>query len=165
MFVTATPLAEISEAARLPMTKRIIAGILGTLGAFGSLVAVGYAFELSKDFGTPGVSFWPNVLGEILMCSMALAGMWVGLRFLRFATSGVSHESESWVRPLLLGIGSFFPGFVFSFPIIALWVVHTWPRDNGKLDLALEVSACIGVATSVICTIVLSRKRVPRHIP
>jgi hypothetical protein len=124
---------------------------------------VGYAFEISKDFGTPGVSFWPNVLGEIFFCSMALAGLWIGLRFLRLAESGVSQPGDNWVKPLLLGIGSFFPGFVFSFPINALWILHTWPRDNGKLDLAFAVSACVGVATAVICTIVLSRKRALRH--
>jgi hypothetical protein len=145
------------------MIKRIIAGILGTLGAFGSLLAVGYAFELSKDFGTPGVSFWPPAIGEILICAMALTGMWIGLRFLRFAASGVSQQSDNWVKPLLLGMGSFFPAFVFSFPINVLWIMQTWPRDNGKLDLAFEISACVGIATSVICTMVLSRKRVLGH--
>jgi hypothetical protein len=70
------------------MAKRIIAGILGTLAVFASLLPLGYAFEILKDFGNPDVSFWPNVLGELLMCSIALAGLCMGIRFLRFASSG-----------------------------------------------------------------------------
>ena len=70
------------------MTKRIIAGILGTLAAFASVLPLGYAFEILKGFGNADVSFWPNVLSELLMCSIALAGLWMGIRFLRFASSG-----------------------------------------------------------------------------
>jgi hypothetical protein len=145
------------------MAKRIVAGILGSLAVLGSLLPLGYAFEILKDFGAPEVSFWPNVMGELLFCSIALVGLWTGLRFLRFAVSGPSQQSDTWVKPLLLGIGSFLPGFVFSLPINILWMSHTWPGDDGKLDLAFGVSACVGVATSIICTILLFRKRVLRY--
>lgn len=145
------------------MAKRTIAAILGSLVLVGSLLPLGYAFEILKDFGAPEVSFWPNVVGELLFCSLAFAGLWTGLRFIRFAIFGPGQPSDSWVKPLLLGIGSFLPGFVFSLPINILWMTHAWPGDDGKLNLAFEVSVCVGVATSAICTILLFRKRVLRH--
>jgi hypothetical protein len=133
--------------------------MLGSLAVFGFFFKQNSAYEILKDFGNPEVSFWPNVGGELLFCLIALAGFWTGLRFLRFAASGESQQSDSWAKPLLLGIGSFLPGFVFSIPVTILWVSHRWPRDDGKLDLAFEVSACVGVAASTICTIFLFRKR------
>jgi len=144
------------------MAKRITAGILGSLAVIGSLLPMGFAFEILKDVGNPEVSFLTNFGGELLCCLIALAGFWTGLRFLRFAVSGPGQPSESWVEPLLLGIGSFLPGFAFSFPINALWISRTWP-GNDKIELVIGVSACVGVATSVICTAVLFRKRLLRH--
>lgn len=146
------------------MARRIIAGILGTLAVFASLLPLGYAFEIFKDFKNPDVSFWPNVLGVLFMCSIALAGLWVGMRFVRFASSGRSQQSNSWMKPVLLGIGFFFPGFVFSLPITMLWASRTWPGDEGKIDLALQVSVLVGAAAATICTILLIRKRILRHM-
>jgi|ERR1700730_6240057 hypothetical protein len=145
------------------MAKRIIAGILGTLAVFASLLPLGYAFLILKDFKNPDVSFWPNVLGELFTCAIALAGLWIGIRFLRFAWSGRSKQGDSLAKPLLLGIGFFFPAFIFSFPITILWVSRSWPGDNGKIDLALEVSAFVGAAAATICTILLIKKRALRN--
>jgi hypothetical protein len=140
------------------MAKRVVLGILGTIAAFGSLLPLGYAFEIFKDFQNPDIAFWPNVLGTLLMCSIALAGMWTGIRFLRFALSGQSEQSNSLAKPILLGIGCFFPGFVFSFPIRIIWASR-WPGDDGNSDLPFEISGCVGVAAAVICTVLLLRKR------
>jgi hypothetical protein len=145
------------------MAKRIIAGILGTLAVFASLLPSGYAFEIFKDFKNPDVSFWSNVLGVLFMCSIALVGLWVGIRFLRFASSGRSQQSNSWMEPVLLGIGFFFPGFVLSLPLTVLWARLTWPGNDGKIDLALQVSVFVGAAAATICTILLIRKRILRH--
>jgi uncharacterized membrane protein len=145
------------------MSKRIVASIFGTIAVLASVLPLGYAFEISKDFGNPNVPFWSNVLGEFFMCSIALTGMWVGLRLLRFASTGQSEQSNSWVKPVLLGIGCFFPGLVFSLPLTMLWAIHTWPGDDGKIDLALEASLCIGVAAAITCTILLFRKRRITH--
>jgi hypothetical protein len=145
------------------MAKRLIAGIVGTVAVFASVVSVGYALELLKDFQNPDVSFWLNVLGEFFMCSIALAGSWIGIRFLRFASSGRSQQSNSWVKPILLGVGLFFPGSVFSLPITILWVSRTWPGDDGKTNLAFEVSVCIGVAVAIVGTMMLLRKRVRKN--
>ena len=75
-------------------------------------------------------------------------------------------------EPILLGIGCFFPGFIFSLPITALWVDRVWPDDR-NIDLPFEMSGCVGVAAAVVGTVLLLRKRaralqncdagVPRH--
>jgi hypothetical protein len=140
------------------MAKRVVLGILGTIAALGSLLPLGYAFEIFKDFGNPQIAFWPNVLGTLLMCSIALAGMWTGTRFLRFALSGQSKQSNSLAKPILLGIGCFFPAFVFSLPISITWASR-WLGVDGKSDLPFEMSGCVGVAAAVVCTILLLRKR------
>jgi len=141
------------------MAKRIVLGIFGATAAFGSFLPLGYAFEIFKDFNNPDTSFWPNVLGVVLMCSIALPGFWLGMRFLGFALTGRSEQTNSVAKPILLGIGSFFPGFVFSLPITILWVSRKWPGDNGKIGLAFKASASVGVAAAIICTVLLLRKR------
>ena len=147
-------------ASRLPMAKRILAGILGSVAVLGSLLPLGFAFEISKDFfNNPATNLWTNVAGGFLMSSIALYGFWLGARLLRFAASGVSRRTDGWMKPLLLGAGSFFPGFVFSVPICMMWIHRTWPHDDGKVDLAFEGSACAGAVTAIICTILLYRKR------
>jgi len=108
------------------MAKRVVLGILGTIVAFGSVLPLGYAFEIFEDFGNPHIAFWPNVVGTLLMCSIALPGMWTGIRCLGFASSGESKHSNSLAEPILLGIGCFFPGFIFSLPISILWVSRIW---------------------------------------
>jgi hypothetical protein len=140
------------------MAKRVVLGILGTIAAFGSLLPLGAAFEIFKDFGNPHIAFWPNVLGTLLMCSIALAGMWTGIRFLKFALSGQREQSNGLAKPILLGIGCFFPGFVFSLPI-SIICASRWLGDDGNSDLSFEISACVGVAAAVICTLLLLRKR------
>lgn len=141
------------------MAKRIISGILGAIALFGSLLPLGYAFEIFKDFENPAVPFWSNVLGTLVMGAIAVTGLSIGIYFLRFASSGHESRNNSWIKPVLLGVGSFFPGFVFSLPLTIVWVERKWPGDDTKLDLTFEASACIGVAVAIICTIVLLRKR------
>jgi hypothetical protein len=118
------------------MAKRIVSGILGAIAAFGSLLPLLYAFEIFKDFGNPDISFWPSVLGALLMCSIAIAGLWIGIRFLRFALSGESKPDNSLAKPILLGIGFFFPGFLFSLPVTLLWADRSWllcSRQSGHV--------------------------------
>jgi hypothetical protein len=145
------------------MAKRITAGILGTIAAVTSLLPLEFAFEILKDFKNPDVAFWSNVLGELFMCSLAVGGLSIGIHFLRFAASGRTRQTDSWVQPTLLGIGFFFPAFVLSLPLTILLLTRTWPGDNGKVDLALEVSLCVGVVAAVICTVLLLRKRAAAH--
>lgn len=146
------------------MAKRIISGILSAIVLFGSLLPLGAAFEIFKDFKNPDVPFWPNVLGTFVMGAIAVAGLSIGICFLRFASSGHESPNHSWAKPVLLGVGSFFPGFVFSLPLTIVWTERDWPGDDAKLDLTFGVSACIGIAVAIVCTIVLLRKRVLSRI-
>jgi len=145
------------------MPNRIIAGILGTLAVVASALPLGWAFEILKDFKNPDVPFWSNVLGEFFMCSIALVGLWIGIHFLQFSSSGQNQQSKSWIRPVLLGIGLFFPAFVFSLPITIFWANRTWPGDGRKIALALELSVFVGLAAATVGTILLIRKWVLRH--
>jgi hypothetical protein len=145
------------------MAKRIIAGILGVLAAFGSLLPLGYAYGIFRDFGNPEIPFWPNVVGVFFMGSIAVVALWIGVRFLQFASTGQSRQNNTWARPVLLGIGLFFPGFVFSFLIATLCVSRTRPDADGGIELAFVISVCVGVATTIISTVLLLRKRVREH--
>jgi hypothetical protein len=145
------------------MAKRIIAGILGTIAVVGTLLPLGYAYEIFKDFNNSDVAFWPNVLGELFMCSLAVGGLSIGIDFLRFAASGRTQHTDNWVRSTFLGIGFFFPGFIFSLPLTLLCASRIWPGDAEKDDLAFEVSICVGVAAAVICTALLLRKWARTH--
>jgi hypothetical protein len=59
---------------------------------------------------------------------------------------------------MLLGIGFFFPGFVFSLPLTVLWARHTWPGDGQDYLAAMDASSCVGVAAAIICFVVLLKK-------
>lgn len=139
------------------MTKRITSGILGATAVLGSLLPLGYAFEIFKDFTNPEVSFWPNLLGELLACLIAILALWIGERGLRFAVSGRSVETNSLAKSMLLGIGFFFPGFVFSLPLTILLIGHA--GDGKSFVAAIAFSICVGVAAAIICTIALVRRR------
>lgn len=141
------------------MVKRAAAGIVGAIAAVGSLLPLGYALLIFKDFGNPDISFWPNVLGELIMCSISLTGLWIGIRFLTFSLTGRSHESRSPTRLVLLGIGSFIPACIFSLPVTIFCVYHLWPKDIRKSFLPFWISIGIGVVGAIICTTVLFRKR------
>jgi len=147
------------------MSKRIIAGILGAIALFASLLPLGYTFEIFRDFKNPDVNFRATALDGLLLFTIALTALVIGIRFLRFAGSGRGDRSSSWLRPLLLGVGSFFPGFVFSLPLTILWANHTWPGDGQSVFAAMEVSVYVGLAASIICWLLLWKKSSSRHIP
>lgn len=120
------------------MAKRAAAGIVGAIAAVGSLLPLGYAFLIFKDFGNPDIPFWPNILGELIMCSIALTGLWIGIRLLNFSLTGRSRESRSPTRLLLLGIGFFFPACIFSIPLTIFCVDYMGPNDIKKSFLPFK---------------------------
>ena len=132
---------------------------------FAGLVGVVYIIEALEDFWNPAVPVRLAVLGVFLMCSMAFAALTIGVRLLRFSISGRSGRSASWVRPVLLGVGFFFPGFLFSLPLTLLWARHAWPGDGQSPLAAMEVSSYVGVAAAIICLVVLLKKRNVRGTP
>jgi|SRR5215470_2883711 len=128
------------------MAKRIIAGALGTIAVLASFLPLWYAFA---DYKSPN-------LGQLVMCSLAIPALWIGVRFLRFAVSGRGPQNNNLVKSVLLGIGFFFPGFVFSLPLTILLVSDT--RHEKSFLAAVGFSICIGVAAAVVCAIVSVRK-------
>lgn len=90
---------------------------------------------------------------------MAFAALTIGVLFLLFAVSRRIKQSASWLRPVLLGIGCFLPGCVFSLPLTILRAHHTWPGDGQSDFAALEASCYVGIAAAIISTVVLLRKR------
>jgi hypothetical protein len=145
------------------MWKRIVASIVGAIAVFAGLVAVAYSIEAIQDFWNPAVPLRLAILGEFVMCSMAFAALTIGLRLLRFTWGGRNDGRSEWVRPVLVGIGCFFPGFVFSLPLTVLWARHTWPGDGQSYLAAMEVSCYVGVLAAVVCCVVLLRKRRQVH--
>ena len=141
------------------MSKRIIAAAVGVVAVLASLIAFAKTFWGLEDFRNPAVPFRFAVIGELVMCAIALATLGMGIRFLRFAWSGRSEGSTTWMRPVLLGIGFFFPGLVFSLPLTALWARQRWPGDGQNYLAAMEASFYIGVVAAIICCVVLLKKR------
>jgi hypothetical protein len=118
-----------------------------------------FAIEALKDFRYSGIEWWA-VLAELTMCLMAITSLSIGVRFLRFAWTGVKFNLGSSLRPLLLGAGLFFPGFVFSLPLTLFVGSHFSPvgeRDEWML-VGLAVSGCIGLVTASVCSIMLFKK-------
>jgi hypothetical protein len=145
------------------MSKRIIASTVGTIAVLASLIPLAYAFFGLEDFRNPAMPFRFAAIGELVACAMTFALLGIGIRFLRFTWSGRSDPGSSWVTPILLGIGSFFPGFIFSLPLTVFWADHTWPGDRQNYLAAQDASFCVGVAAAIICFVVLAKRRNVRH--
>ena len=134
------------------MAKRIVAGALGTIAVLGSFLLLWYTFE---DYKSPN-------LGQLVICSIAIPALWLGVRFVRFAVFGRIAQTNSLASSIFLGIGFFFPGFVFSLPLTILLSSDT--RIEKSFLAAVGFSVCIGVAAAMICTIVSVRKHGPTKI-
>jgi hypothetical protein len=145
------------------MWKRIIPSTLGVAALVAGLIALVPTIDLIEELRLPAVSFWFAAMGELLMLSITLAEVVMGIWFLQFARRARNDLSGSWVRPVLLGIGCFFPGLVFSLPLTVFWARHTWPGDGQSVLAALEVSFNIGIAVAIICCAMLLRKCEVRH--
>lgn len=146
------------------MAKRIIVSVLGLLSLFAGLMAFIYALEVFRDFWNPEVSFWSNAIGELIVSGTALTASILGVRFLLFAFRGrESRQKDSLRRAILLGIGFFFPGFVFSLPFTTLWALHTWPGDGQSELAAISVSVFVGATSAITCLVVLLRRRKFQH--
>ena len=138
------------------MWKRVIELVVGALALPASGLALIYGLAMHSDFNNPGEPVYEPVLGMFLFLSLAGFGLVTGLRML-IGRSGQSRP-ESWIRPTLLGIGSFLPGFTFSLPLTLFFALRVWPR-NPDPSAGLIFSLCAGVASSIACFIVLLRRR------
>ena len=133
--------------------KRTIAAALGVIAVLVSLIAFANGGEYVRN------PFWFAVFGHAVMWFLGLGAVGVGIRLLRFAWSGGSRRSGGWLRPLLLGIGFFFPGFIFSLPFTMLWSNQRCAGEAHSGFGGIEVSFYIGIAAAIICCTALLKKR------
>jgi len=129
------------------MTKRTLATAAGALAILGGVYASFLALNVGQDFRDPNVGFWPTILGETIVCSAAFVGFGIGIRFLYFGWTGNDKQRPSWMRPILITIGLFFPGFIISLPVAFLCATRVW----GNPDIALPISLGVGLISSLVC--------------
>ena len=140
------------------MWRRVLAGLLGTLAVLAGYIAYGYASMNSEDFRNPNVSFWSAALGTGFMWLLTLGAFGMGIHFLKYSFTGEFFRVNLRLRALILGALSFFPGF-FLLAAPALFLVSKrWPRDTHADDLALLISAFLGVALAVVVCLALLRR-------
>jgi H+/Cl- antiporter ClcA len=150
------------------MPKRIFAGVIGALavGAFivGSVLVFGLFQDsrggLSRGLASAPEPWWVTVVMAVT-CSMVLATLVIGVRFLDFALTGRNYRlGGRWLRPTLLGCGLFFPAFVVSLTLGLNWAyrVHSHGNPDESALLALKISFFLGVAAAVIGSAVLLRR-------
>lgn len=126
----------------------------------GSAVAIVYVVEGIEDFKNPAAPLWFTVAGELVFFLMALVALGMGVPLLKLGWTGRSSSGITWIRALLIGIGCFFPGFIFSMPLTVLWAQHTWPGDGQSVFAAAEVSFYVGIGAVVVYWVVVFAKRV-----
>ena len=144
------------------MRKRVIASALGVAALLAALTALLPTIDLIEEARLPSVSFWFASIGVLLMLALALAETGIALWFFRFARR--EHDlGASWLRPILVGIGCFFPGLLFSLPLTAFWARYTWPGDGQAVLGAIPFSLEISIAAAVFGCAVLLKKRAVRH--
>lgn len=143
------------------LSKRIVSGILGVLSFVACYCMSNVAVEeMISHFKYRYAFSW---LFELTMCLMALASFAVCLSFMRFAWTGTEFRLGGSLRPLLLGAGLFIPGFSFSLPLVVFLGEHFAPVS--QVDV-MVVSFCIGVATSIVGSVLLLRRqRRRKNIP
>ena len=119
------------------MSRRILAGTLGTLAVVAGVIAFGYASMASGDFRNPTVSFWTAILGVAIMWLLTLGAFGMGIHFLKYCFTGEFFQLNPWVRAFILGTLSFFPGFILS--------PHRpsfWPKNGGQETVGLRTLRC-----------------------
>jgi hypothetical protein len=130
---------------------------LGALAILAGVVAYEYARMASDDFSNPNVSFWTAILGTGLMWLLTLGAFCMGAHFLRYCCTGKFFRVNHWARALILGVLSFFPGFIVSAVPAELLVSKWWPRDIQADNVAMMASVLVGAASAVVVCVTLMR--------
>jgi hypothetical protein len=129
------------------MTKRILAVVAGAFAILGGIYASLFALKVSEDFRNPAVGLWSTILGETIICGAVFVGFGIGIRFLYFGWTGHDKQIPEWIRPTLISIGVFFPGFIISLPVAFLCATRIW----GNPDIGLPISLGVGLISSLVC--------------
>jgi len=128
------------------------------MGVLAGIIAYGYASMASEDFSNPNVSLWMAILGIGTMWLLALGAFAMGIHFLKYCFTGTFFRMNPWFRALILGALSFFPGFVLSAVPAMLLVSSRWPGNAQADDIAMLISAFVGLALAFIVCVVLVRR-------
>jgi hypothetical protein len=134
------------------MPKRIIAAMVGILAILSGCIMCWFAVEATVNSLAAPLKLFG---GLVLAWTLTLAALVLGLRFVRFAWVGRSERSNPLVSSILLGIGFFFPGAVFSFPFTIIWARHLQPHNDESVPAAILMSIYVGVAAAIICSVTL----------
>ena len=140
------------------MWGRIAAGIVGTLAVLAGLGAYGYAIMASDDFHNPDVSLSMAIVVAGIMWVLTLGAFGMGVHFLKYCLTGRFFRINPWVRALILGVLSFFPGFIMSVAPAIFLVSRQWPRSIRAENIAMLISAFGGLACAVVVSIALVRR-------
>jgi hypothetical protein len=127
----------------------------GALAILGGVYASLLALKASEDFRNPAAGFWPTILGETIVCAAAFVGFGIGIRFLYFGWTGHDKKKPAWMRPALISIGLFFPGFIISLPLAFLCATRVW----GNPDIALPISIGVGLISSSVCVCLYAKRQ------
>jgi hypothetical protein len=139
--------------------KRVVAGTVGIFAILAACVSLLYALDAASDFKHAEQLRWADVLGILLIWSITLTAFGMGVRFLRFAWSNANAPIKGRLGAFLLGLGFFFPGFIFSLPVTLICAWRLWPGNLEKEEAALRASSGIGIVAAIICFAILLRKR------
>jgi hypothetical protein len=141
------------------MWRRVLAGILGTLAVLAGVIAYGYARMASGDFSNPNVSFWTAILGTGLIWLLTLGAFCMGIHFLKYCFTGKFFRVDRRARALILGVLSFFPGFIISAVPATLLVSKRWPGDIQADNIAMLASVFVGAVLAIVVCLALIRTR------
>ena len=143
------------------MWKRIAAGVLGLLAIISGVPGCGYATTAVGDFLT-GNSVWIALSGMLVLWLLTLGAFWMGADFLKFAVSGKPFRLRPRLRAAILGVLSFFPGFIFTLPFAFTYVSHWQPNDEDAPIRAVLVCASAGVVFAMLISMFLVRRAIVR---
>jgi hypothetical protein len=117
------------------MAKRIAAGVLGLLAIL---------------CGIAGAGYW--------LLPLSLGAFWLGADFLKFAVSGQRFRISPKVRAVIVGLLSFFPGFLLGLLPLLSCAVFRHPDDSKAAIRAFAIAGMVGVAFAFTVGFVLLRK-------
>lgn len=136
---------------------------MGTLAVLAGVVAFGYATMSFEDFRNPNVPFYVALLGTGVIWLLTLGAFGMGVHFLKYCFTGTFFRINPWLRAFILGALSFFPGFFLAAAPTMFLVSKLWPGNSGADDVAMLISAVVGVALAVVVCVSLLRKAQRNH--
>ncbi len=145
------------------MFKRATATLVGLFAILAGLIAllnfVEFFFDTLRDpHNNPPIIGIP--IDFVILC-MGCGAVALGVKFALYGWNDPGGWRTSWIRPILLGLGLFFPGLVFSIPL-AFFIASRSP--SGEDTEGFSIALWIGLATAVIgCATLLTRHHLSKR--